>query len=265
MRTHRSILVGVAAALAVSLVLPVEARADKQTPFTPLYPTGATYSTWVDTLDNFGLLSDTNGNGQLNDERCDSNATSAQMITFSAEKVGYEFGKTVCEGLVEPADSPCWVALAIVAEVVVATEVTISQCETQDAAVDGAEIHAAWQNTLKLIEQGNAFLVTLEEIRRIVHDLEDDQIEKSLLACAKLVNLRLPATSNGRAEQVSDLVTTRIAQFEATGLYGTTQARHIANAKARLQAGDAARAAGRYSGALFDYCRAYREIALTGD
>ncbi len=64
----------------------------------------------------------------------------------------------VCDGL--PADFltfegrvACFAGYEVCKAVVIATEITIAQCELQDALVDGAEIEAAYENSKILSEQ----------------------------------------------------------------------------------------------------------------
>src|SRR4029453_18378893 len=46
----------------------------------PGYPSGPSYDVFTATLPGLGLLVDTNGDGAVNDERCNSNGKSAQAL-----------------------------------------------------------------------------------------------------------------------------------------------------------------------------------------
>ena len=72
-RTLAASMVGLA--LALSVIAPFAATAAEEAPvgFPAGYPSGADYDVFVATLPGFGLLVDTNGDGAVNDERCDPN------------------------------------------------------------------------------------------------------------------------------------------------------------------------------------------------
>ena len=117
--------------------------------FSPAYPVGGNYDTFTATLDGFGLLSDgPDAGAETNDERCDSDGEAAQQIALATEKVVCVLGELAADAIIEPISRVAAFGLtAICQEIVVATEITIAQCDLQDALVDGAEIEAAYENS----------------------------------------------------------------------------------------------------------------------
>jgi hypothetical protein len=272
MRQRRGIfkVAGVATLLMALGSGPVDAA--PQVPFDPQYPSGASYDVWVDTLDNFGLLTDTNGNGQLNDERCRPDGVAGAQIalaTFKAVNAAAEHGcRAIPNGVIVGdgvAETACWVAQGILIQAQVANEIVVAQCEYQDGNITSAELQATFENTNRLIALGNDVCDLIEDIQKTVKSLEAQGLDDALDDCAKIVSLRLPASSGGRSEVVQAHVNTRILEFQATGNYATQHALRIAAAQQRLAVGAGLAAAGQYEAAYRDYCAAYRLIANTDD
>jgi hypothetical protein len=119
-------------------------------PYPAAYPTGSNYDTFRATLPGLGAMSDTNGDGSLNDERCDSNFEAGVAIAsavFSFASIAVDLG---CHALPELFDIPCFVAAEIVALAAEATNTVAAQCALVDGAVDATEIEAAYENTVRL-------------------------------------------------------------------------------------------------------------------
>ena len=132
--------------------------------FSPGYPVGGNYDTFTATLDGFGLLSDGPDAGSAtNDERCDSDGEAAQQIALATEKVICVLGELTADAIIEPISRGVAFGLtAICKEIVVATEITIAQCDLQDALVDGAEIEAAYENSKIISNQVTEVSVELD-------------------------------------------------------------------------------------------------------
>jgi hypothetical protein len=119
-------------------------------PFPPAYPTGSNYATFRATLPGLGAMSDTNGDGSLDDERCDANFEAGVAIAsavFSFASIAIDLG---CHALPELLDIPCFVAAEVVALAAEATNTVAAQCALVDGAVDATEIEAAFENTVRL-------------------------------------------------------------------------------------------------------------------
>ena len=132
--------------------------------FPPAYPVGGNYDTFTATLDGFGLLSDgPDAGSETNDERCDSDGEAAQQIALATEKVICVLGELAADAIIEPISRGVAFGLtAICQEIVVATEITIAQCDLQDALVDGAEIEAAYENSKIISNQVTEVSVELD-------------------------------------------------------------------------------------------------------
>ena len=76
MNTRGLVASTVGVALLLTVVLPLTAGAAGEQAavgFPPPFPAGARYDVLIATLPGFGLLLDTNADGKLNDEYCDTN------------------------------------------------------------------------------------------------------------------------------------------------------------------------------------------------
>jgi hypothetical protein len=244
MRTRHVVASILAAALLLPLVLPVTAGATEEQAVVgvlPAFPSGADYDLMIASLPGLGLLLDTNGNGQLNDEYCDTNGEANLAL------VGASFGTlvaagTLCGALVSPAKEVCFGVLTVAALALQSNGAAITQCTTQDGFVDHAQAEAAYENTKILIASG---------------------LERNLRLCQRLVSLRLPVANGGRAEEVRDLVEFRIQQFEAAG--GNPNSPNAASrARTELDLGTTDLLNGRFRLAFGHWCTAYGIVVHAG-
>ena len=124
--------------------------------FPPPYPTGGTYSAFTATLSGLGALSDSNGDGLLNDERCSANHEAGIQLALAIEKVAAATAQALCDSLVvilgEGTNAPFCIAAGVANLALAATEIAESQCSLQDALVDSAEVEAAFENTRILVD-----------------------------------------------------------------------------------------------------------------
>ena len=244
----RSLLVAMASA-AVVFSWTTDARSDGEflEPFPPAYPEGDDYDLFTATLDDLGLLADSDDEGDaLNDERCDSNGEATQQLVIATINAiaTLEFG---CAALPPAAEDICFGVLAVNEIARTAAEINIAQCALQDALVDGAEIEAAFENTVKLINLSSK--------------VYEKQIEDNLLDCRPVVGLFLPESSGGLSEWVSELVDQRIDQFdEAIG-----DPQRVQEADLRLAEGDVEFDAGNFEKAYCLYCASYSALADSDD
>src|SRR5262245_37951113 len=147
----------VGVALALWMIAPsTTATAGEQAPvgFAAGYPSGASYDAFVATLPGFGLLVDKNGDGAVNDERCDPNGLASLAIVQGSLQF-IEVGSLACLAL--PSAPPlflqqaCYLTASILAAARSASEIVIEQCKYQDGLVQAAEISAAYQNTKHIL------------------------------------------------------------------------------------------------------------------
>lgn len=119
-------------------------------PYPAAYPSGSNYEVFRATLPGLGAMSDTNGDGSLNDERCDSNFEAGVAIAsavFAFASIAVDLG---CHALPELADIPCFAAATVIALAAEATNTVAAQCSLVDGAIDATEIEAAYENTVRL-------------------------------------------------------------------------------------------------------------------
>ena len=273
-RILRKSILSTAAAIVLSMVAsPGVLQADGEflTPFDPAYPptTAGGYDSFVNGFnipvdidgpgpippiiipipgidDIPGLLVDGDGDGNVNDERCDTNGEGIQQFVLAGVNAGDVLGNAICNAITpETAESPCWIALGVIQEAFVIAETNAAQCEFQDALVDGAEIEAGYENTVKLISLNTK--------------IYEKQLEDNLLSCTPVVGLILPEAEGGLAEWVATFVEKRIDQFElAIG-----DANRVAKARAKLAKGNADFTTGLYEDAYKKgYCKAYAALAI---
>jgi hypothetical protein len=221
--------------------------------FTPAYPSGSEYDTFVGPAYGTHVL-DANGDGSYADERCDANAEARLALADAALNVVLAVG-TSCDALpagpnvtcvtppLVPTPGPqefCKTALGVVAAGVQANAIFVTRCATQDGLVQGAEIESAYENTKLALSR----------------DLED-----RLRACDKLVSLWLPRRVGGRLEEVRAFVALRIRQYEAADAQSANDwSREIGRAKRKLGLGDARQQGENFKDAYRLYCDAYREL-----
>ena len=121
----------------------------------PDYPSGDTYDAFVATLPGLGALSDWDGDGRLSNERCSYDYEAGLQIGIAVASVVSVVAQTACAlASTDPtgaATTKFCTVQGVVAEIEVAIEIAIAQCEFQDSAVDTAEIEATYENTRILI------------------------------------------------------------------------------------------------------------------
>lgn len=109
--------------------------------FQPAYPSGANYDAFTATLPGLGLLLD----GSTN--RCDTNAEAGAEIAASVF-TAIQAAEFACEVLPPGAEDVCYGGILVNSVVQVANEIAKSQCAFQDGTIDGAEIEAAYENSV---------------------------------------------------------------------------------------------------------------------
>ncbi len=162
--------------------------------FPPPYPTGTNYNVFTATLAGMGALSDSNGDGRLNDERCSADFEALHSILLATAKTIDGTAGLACHALLEGFDAACFVAAAVSFAFLIAEETILSQCGLQDALVDSAEIEAAFENTLAI----HANLDT--------HDEDIKQVLLTVKAAQRQI-LRLLLTPQGRRKVDPDVLT----------------------------------------------------------
>jgi len=122
--------------------------------YSPAYPSGSVYDTWVATLPGLGLLSDSDGDGSLANERCSTDGESGISIAAGTLTAAAIVGDVACNSIVvilgEGTNLPACIAAGILHEAELANDIVANQCSSQDGLVDSAEIEAAYENS-KLI------------------------------------------------------------------------------------------------------------------
>jgi len=242
MRTRQLVAWTIAAASLLPLFVPATSGATEesgQVGFQPAFPTGPGYEAMTASLGGLGLLLDANGNGQTNDEYCDTNGE-ANLALVEASFGTLVAGGAVCDALPAGAKEVCYGVLAPFALTLQSNAVAIIQCSTQDGFIDAAQTEAAFENTKILIASG---------------------LERNLRQCSQLVSLRLPQAFGGRAEEVRDLVAFRVDQFAAAG--GSSNA--VTRARVELGLGTTDLETGRYRKAYGRLCTAYGMLVNAGN
>jgi hypothetical protein len=228
--------------LLLAMVAPPAALAGEERAtvgFDPAYPAGPSYDVFTATLPGLGFLSDTNGDGALNDERCNANSRAQVAIVDATFRILVAAG-IACNAL--PAGPPafaqeiCFGVLTVPALALQSDAIVIAQCALQDGLVQTAEIQASFENTRLLLAS---------------------DIEEELLRCNRIMSLLYPASVGGRAEEVRDFVQVRLEQFEATN----RSSQRASTARTRHTDGVTALAAGRYREAYEGFCTSYRHLA----
>ncbi len=157
-------------------------------PFPPAYPDGVAYDIFTLTLDDTGLLTDTDGDGELNNERCIANGGAQMLIALAATKVAAELADAGCQLIVVVAGEggsvnvvACASAL-VLREIVAGVEIAISQCTFQDGQVDSAEIEAAYENSVIIVD---AVTCRVAQAQRMGHGCNglDDDCDKMIDEC----------------------------------------------------------------------------------
>jgi hypothetical protein len=146
--------------------------------FSPQYPSGGVYDTFIVLLEPLGAFDDTDGDGATNNERCTADFEAGTAIAISAAKIAFAALQPVCDGNIEPVSrAACFVGLLVVGETLAGSELIHLECALQDALVDSAEIEAAYENT--------------RSIQTLVHDFGEMKrvhlqvVEVSTLGCSQ--------------------------------------------------------------------------------
>jgi hypothetical protein len=113
--------------------------------FPPAYPSGPDYDAFTATLPGLGLLLD----GSTN--RCDTDAEAGAEIAASVF-TAIQAAEFACEVLPPGAEDACYGVILVNGVVQVANEIAKSQCAFQDGLIDGAEIEAAYENSVIIHE-----------------------------------------------------------------------------------------------------------------
>jgi hypothetical protein len=133
--------------------------------YPPAYPSGSTYDVWVATLPGLGLLSDTNGDGSLADERCSSDGEAGIGIAEGVLVAAAIVGDVACNSIVvvlgEGTNLPACIAAGILHEAVLANDIVAAQTSSQDGFVDSAEIEAAYENSKIIAGQADGIVTQL--------------------------------------------------------------------------------------------------------
>jgi hypothetical protein len=109
--------------------------------FAPAYPSGSNYDAFTATLPGLGLLLD----GTTN--RCDTDAEAGAEIAASVF-TAIEAAEFACAALPPGGEDACYAVILVNSVVQVANEIAKSQCAFQDGLIDGAEIEAAYENSV---------------------------------------------------------------------------------------------------------------------
>lgn len=128
--------------------------------FSPDYPSGGNYDAFIATLPGLGLLDF----GKTN--RTDANAVGGTWIAFHTLSFAALAAQAVCDASLLAAPVACPIAGTANAAAM-ATQVVLDQTAYQDGLIDGAEIEAAYENTVILIGQQNDLAADLT-----THDTE---------------------------------------------------------------------------------------------
>ena len=241
MKTRDLVAATIAMVLLVPVALPTRASATNEAAvigFQPAFPTGTDYDVLTATLPGLGLLLDSNADGKLNDEYCDTNGEARLQLVGATFGVLVAAG-TVCGASPSPIKEGCFAALTVAALALQSDAIIITQCSTQDGFIDGAQLEAAFENTKHAIASG---------------------LERNLRRCDALVSLRLPQAFGGRAEEVRDLLEFRIGQFEALGQFPTASQQ----ARVSLELGKTALDQGKYKVAYGHWCTSYAKLLNAG-
>jgi hypothetical protein len=203
----------------------------------PNFPTGPSYETFTATLPGLGLLLDTDADGKVNDEWCDSDGEARLAVVGATFRTLVAAG-TLCGALPPGAKEVCFGGLAVAAAALESEATVIAQCAFQDSLVDGAVMEAAYENTRHALAS---------------------RLERNLARCDALLSLQLPQANGGRAEELRGLLQTRIEQFETIGQFPALAQR----ARVKLDKGTMEFDRARYRAAFNDWCAAYNILQNT--
>ncbi|KAA9134056.1 hypothetical protein F3N42_00455 [Marinihelvus fidelis] len=173
----------------------------------PASPGGAgNYTAFTATLEGLGALTDSDGDGKLNDERCSADYEAGLEIGIAATGT-IDSLNVACAALPPIADKVCYVAAAVVAATVSGLEIAMAQCSLQDALVDSAEIEAAFENTVviydQLIDTDAELNMDHDELFSDISDLSDDHAD--LLNGQTALGNQIAAHDTNLADHDSDM------------------------------------------------------------
>lgn len=114
-------------------------------------------------------------------------------------------------------------------------------------------VNAIYDTVEEINDKVDILLVLVNEIKTIVTQISERQIEQMLTSCTRLVSLYLPVNFGGQLENVQKLVQTRIEQSKAAGL-------DTCDAQAYFRQGEAAYLNRDYKKAYQWYIDAYRQL-----
>ena len=122
--------------------------------FSPDYPSGGNYSVYTATLPGLGIML----GGPTN--RTDASAVGGAWIAFDVLDFLALAAQAVCDASLLGAPIACPLA-GIANAAARADQVVLQQANYQDALIDGAEIEAAYENSVVIIGQGNGLSADL--------------------------------------------------------------------------------------------------------
>lgn len=149
--------------------------------FSPAYPSGTDYNTYIATLPGLQLLFDTPDIGtesgtSLVDERCDANGEGGLRIATHVLVFVTIAADATCAGVGTFACIPYGVAAAAS----YASEIVLQQCGYQTALVDSAEIEAAFENTVGIIGTVNDIDTIVSDETNFTSDAELSVLQNQL-------------------------------------------------------------------------------------
>lgn len=247
--------------------------------FPPAYPSGSVYDTWVATLPGLGLLSDSEGDGSLANERCSTDGESGIGIAGATLNAAAIVGDVACNSIVvilgEGTNLPACIVAGVLHEAALANDTVGAQCSAQDGLVDSAEIEAAYENSKIIAGQADGIVTQLT-----THDTEIKaalqahhvavmnlitanqaqalkiEIEKALSDTndnKRLSYFYLPQARGGLIELVRQTVLDAISANQAAGI-------SVGNALLYFNKAEVSLTAGSYKAAYDQYGRAYIEL-----
>jgi hypothetical protein len=193
--------------------------------FPPDYPSGGNYDTYTASLPGLGIMLA----GPTN--RTDASAVGGAWIAYDVLEFLAITAQGVCDAALLVAPIACPLA-AIANAAARATQIVLQQADYQDALIDGAEIEAAYENTVTIIGQGNDLnddLATHDDNidgDLIIHDanIDADLVQHDTDIKALLDNLQGAVDENQRLIKI-----TMSRQQEIIRLLITPSGRRVIN------------------------------------
>jgi hypothetical protein len=189
--------------------------------FPPDYPSGGNYDVYTATLPGLGIMLA----GPTN--RTDASAVGGAWIAYDVLEFLAITAQGVCDAALLGAPVACPLA-AIANAAARADQIVLQQADYQDALIDGAEIEAAYENTVTIIGQGNDLNTDLAE-----HDTNltahDANIDADLIAHDEDIK-ELLANLQGAVDENQRLIKiTMSRQQEIMRLLITPNGRRVIN------------------------------------